>query len=121
MPKLARPAAVFNESQHPRTSDSIVEAAGKNTYLVRQDLINRPVCLIDAPRPAPGQFVLEWLWFAQPRKRLPLDFTNEANNPKSLGAVLPNPPSQSSNAEESNSKLLNDSLERHPFHALGGR
>jgi hypothetical protein len=37
---------------------SIVETARKNSDLVRKDLINKPVLLVDPPRPAPGEFVL---------------------------------------------------------------
>jgi hypothetical protein len=70
-----------------------MKAAGKDADLVWQDLINQPVFLVDAPRPAPREFVFEWLGFAQPRKRLPLYFTNQADNPKRLGPVLSNPPS----------------------------
>ena len=62
--------------------------------------------------------MFEWLGFAQARKRLPLDLPNETNNPKRLGPVSPNPPSQILDADESNSKLLKDNLERKPVAPL---
>src|SRR5271156_6573760 len=74
--------------------NSIVVAAGKDADLIRQDLIYQPVFLTDPPRPAPREFMLQWLRLAQARKRFPLDLANEADDPERLGAILPNPPSQ---------------------------
>jgi hypothetical protein len=44
---------------------SIVVAASENADLVRQDLIDQPVFQVDAPRPAPGEFVFKRLRLAQ--------------------------------------------------------
>jgi hypothetical protein len=43
---------------------------------------------------APGEFVLEWLRFAQAGKWVPLNLANEPDNAERLGAILLDPPSQ---------------------------
>lgn len=40
--------------------------------IVRQDLIGQSTFLVDAPGPAPGEFVLEWLRLSQAGKWVPL-------------------------------------------------
>ena len=50
--------------------------------------------LVDAPGPAPGQFVFEWLQLAQARKWVPPNLADEADNTERLGTVLLDPPGQ---------------------------
>jgi len=66
--------------------------------------------LINAPGPTTQEFVFSRFWLAEARKWFPLNLANKADNPKRLSTVLRNPPDKSSNAEGSNSKLLNDGL-----------
>lgn len=66
--------------------------ASKNSDLVRQDLIDQSMFLVDAPGPASGEFVLEGFRLAQTRIWLALNFANEVNDAKRLGAVLLDPP-----------------------------
>jgi hypothetical protein len=61
---------------HFGLADSIVEATRENADLLRQDLINQSVFLVDAPRPASREFVLKRLWLPQARKRFTLDLSN---------------------------------------------
>jgi len=44
--------------REPGCIDSIVKAASENSGLVRQDLIDQPVLLVDAPGPAAGRLML---------------------------------------------------------------
>jgi len=69
-----------------------VVPASQDSDLVRQDLIDQPVFLVDASGPAPGEFVLEWLRLAQTGKWVPLHLADEANNAERLGAILLDPP-----------------------------
>lgn len=38
-------------------SVSVMKAAGKNSNLLRQDLVDQPMFLADTPGPAPGEFM----------------------------------------------------------------
>ena len=58
----------------------VMEAASQNTDFVREDLVDKPVFLIDPPGPASGQLMLQRLWFTHTRKRLTLDFTDQPDD-----------------------------------------
>lgn len=50
--------------------------------------------LVDPPRPATGEFVLEGFRLTEARKRIPLYISDQADDPQRLRTVLFNPPSQ---------------------------
>ena len=69
-------------------------STGENSNLVRQYLIHQSVLLINAPRPAACQFVLEWFRLAQAGKRIALGVSCETNDANRLSAILFCPPCQ---------------------------
>lgn len=69
-------------------------AAGKNADLVGEYLIDEPVFLVNAARPASRKFVSQRLWLAKPRKRLSLHLPHKADDAEGLRAILFNPPGQ---------------------------
>ena len=71
-----------------------MQPASKNSDLVRQDLIDQSMFLVDAPGQAPGEFVLQWLRLAQAGKWVTLNLADKAHNAECLDTVLPDPPSQ---------------------------
>jgi hypothetical protein len=59
---------------------SIVEPASEDPDLVRQDLIDQSMFLVDAPGPAPGEFVLEWLRFPQAGEWVALNLADKTDD-----------------------------------------
>jgi hypothetical protein len=68
-------------------------SASKDPDLLRLDLIDEPMLLVDPPRPAPGEFVPQRFGPADPFKWIAL-FPDQANHTKRLRAVLLHPPSE---------------------------
>jgi Prolipoprotein diacylglyceryl transferase len=83
---------------------SVMVAARNNPNLVRQYLINQPVLLIDSPRPATSEFVLQRLWLAQAGKWFTLDLTNKADIRIAWERSCSIHQAKSSKAEASNSR-----------------
>lgn len=73
---------------------SIVIAARKDPDLIRQHLINEPVLLVDAPRPAAGKLMLERLRLAYSRKRFALHIPDRADDTDCLSPITFSPPHQ---------------------------
>ena len=72
----------------------VVIPARKNPNSVRQYLIDEPVLLVDAPRPAARKFVLQRLWLAYSRKRFALHVAKKTDYTDSLGPITFRPPHQ---------------------------
>jgi len=85
------PAQVTGAS---RATPSVVEPARENPDLIFLHLIDESMFLIDASRPATGQFVFQGLGIAQTRIRITLNFTNQFHDSKRLRPVLFDPPGE---------------------------
>ncbi len=69
-------------------------AASKNSDFIRQHLVNKPVLLVDPPRPTAGKFVLEWFWLPNARKRFALHISQKTHDTDRLSPITFRPPDQ---------------------------
>ena len=69
-------------------------SAREDANFLRLHLVHEPMFLGNPPGPASAEFVSKRLRLADARKRIVLHFSNQANHPKGLGAVLFDPPSE---------------------------
>src|SRR5437762_1026687 len=68
---------------------SIRGSAGQNANLVLQDLVDKPMLLVDPPGPTAGEFVLQWLRLAKSAERVALNVTNKPDNANCLRRQIP--------------------------------
>ena len=72
----------------------VVIATRQQSNFVVEHLINKPVFIVDSFRPATGQIMLEWFWFADASEGIILRFLDQANESHRFLAILLHPPSQ---------------------------
>ena len=89
-------------------------AASQYPDFLRLHLVYEAVLSVDPSRPASAQLVPERFRFTKASEGVAMQFSNEPDHPQRLSAVLPYPHARSSNADGSNSKLLNCVLEQNP-------
>jgi hypothetical protein len=71
-----------------------VKSARENANLIRLNLIDEPMFLVDPPRPASAEVVPQRLGLADAFEWVELGFPNQTNQPKGLGAILLYPPGE---------------------------
>jgi len=72
----------------------IVVAAGQDSDLFFLNLVDKPVLLVDALRPAAGEIVLEWLRLTDASEGVFLGFLNHPHDAQRLLAIVLDPPGQ---------------------------
>ena len=72
----------------------VVITTSENTNRLVKNLVDKPMLIVNALRPATSKLMFERLWFADSPERIALRFLNQANQTECFLTVLGYPPSK---------------------------